>query len=335
MTTAAVVGIGDISGNHLAAIAANPAIELVAVCDVVPERASAAGDRWGVPSYTDHATMLAEATPEVVHITLPHHLHAPVAIDALRAGSHVLTEKPLAESVTAARAVIAAAQESDRKFAVCFQNRYNPSSRALHEAIRSGRYGEVRGARADTFWSRPAAYYAAAPWRGTWAEAGGGTLINQQIHTIDLLCWIFGRPVDVAGTASNIRMKDVIEVEDAAVVSVTHDSGVRSTFFATGAHSDNAPVEIEVSCADGLLRFTDGVLRHIAPDGTVTLLASDTPATGERSYWGKSHGLLIDDFYAGLDSPEPFWIGAGEALMSLEVLRTVYAQSGLIPPGAI
>ncbi len=331
MTTAAVVGIGDISGNHLAAIADNPDIQLVAVCDVVPARAQAAGERWGVPAYTDHRAVLAEVRPDVVHITLPHHLHVPVAIDTLQAGSHVLTEKPVAESVHSAQRLAEVARTSDRKVGVCFQNRYNASSRALRDAVQSGRYGEIRGARANTFWSRPAPYYAAAPWRGTWAEAGGGSLINQQIHTIDLLCWVLGKPLDVVGSASNLRMKDVIEVEDAAVVSVTHDSGVRSTFFTTGAHSDNAPVEIEISTAEGLLRFTDGVLRHVAPDGTVTELASDVLATGERAYWGRSHGYLIDDFYASLDSPEPFWIGVDEGLVSLSVLRTVYAQSGLIP----
>ncbi len=330
MTTAAVIGLGDISANHLAAIADNPGIELAAVCDVVPARAESAGQRWGAPSYNDYHAMLAAVRPDVVHITLPHYLHVPVAIDALRAGSHVLTEKPVAESMRAAHELAAVAATTDRKVGVCFQNRYNPSSQALREAVASGRYGEIRGVRADTFWSRPAPYYEAAPWRGTWAEAGGGTLINQQIHTIDLLCWVFGEPRAVVGSASNLRMKDVIEVEDAAIVSVDHDSGVRSTFFTTGAHTDNAPVEIEVSCADGLLRFTDGVLRHVAPDGTVTTLASDTLAEGARSYWGRSHGLLIDDFYATLPDPEPFWIGIGEAMVSLGVLRTVYAQSGLI-----
>jgi len=335
VTTAAVVGIGDISANHLGAIADNPAIDLVAVCDIVPERAARAGTTWGVPTFTDHLAMLTEVKPDVVHITLPHFLHVPVAIDALRAGSHVLTEKPLAESVKAARELVEVAHASDRKLGVCFQNRYNPTSQALHEAVTSGRYGEIRGVRADTFWSRTPAYYAASPWRATWAEAGGGTLINQQIHTIDLLCWLLGKPVDVTGMASNLRLRDVIEVEDAAVVSVTHDSGVRSTFFATGAHSDNAPVEIEVSAEQGLLRFTDGVLRHIAPDGTVTQLASDAQAVGARSYWGRSHGLLIDDFYSSLDQPGQFWINADEALMSLEVLRTVYAQSGLIPLDAV
>lgn len=335
MTTAAVVGIGDISGNHLAAIAANPGIDLVAVCDIVPARATAAGEKWAVPSYTDHHAMLAEAHPDVVHITLPHYLHAPVAIDALLAGSHVLTEKPVAESLRSARQLAEVAATSDRKVGVCFQNRYNASSQALHEAIKSGRYGEIRGVRANTFWSRPAPYYQASPWRGTWAQAGGGTLINQQIHTIDLLCLLFGVPTDVSGSAANLRMKDVIEVEDAAVVSINHASGVRSTFFATGAHSDNAPVEIEVSCAQGLLRFTDGVLRHVALDGSVTVLASDTVASGERAYWGLSHGFLIDDFYAGLDSPEPFWIGIEEAMVSLGVLRTVYAQSGMIPADSL
>ncbi len=333
MTTAAVVGIGDISALHLQAIAETAGVELVAVCDTNGERAEKAATEWGVLACTDHQAMLAEARPEVVHITLPHHLHVPVALDALAAGSHVLTEKPLSQSVASARRLVDAAATSQKKVGVCFQNRYNPTSVALHEAVSSGAYGPVLGARASVWWSRGEAYYAAAPWRGRWAEGGGGVLINQTIHTIDLLCWLLGEPERVTGVASNLTHCGVIEVEDTATIVMEHPGGVRSGFFATNNHGTNSSVELEITCEGGVLSMAGGAVTAVRPDGPSTVLAEDVQAQGERSYWGKSHQLLIADFYAHLGDPEPFWIDPGAALVSLEVLRSVYVQSGLVPEG--
>lgn len=333
MTTAAVVGIGDISTIHLQAIAANDQVELVGVCDIVPERAEQAAQQWGVPAFTDHQQLLEQARPEVVHITLPHHLHVPVALDVLAAGAHVLTEKPLGHTYQSAQRLADAARSAAPKLGVCFQNRYNPTSVALQQALAGGKYGAVLGARAAVWWDRDQAYYQRAPWRGRWDQGGGGVLINQTIHTIDLLCWLLGAPERVAGSAASLDRQPPVEVEDAATVLMHHPGGVRSTFFATNNHVGNAPVELELTCERGVLRFADGELRAVAPDGSATLLAADVQATGARSYWGKSHQLLVDDFYRRLGDPEPFWIDADAALVSLGVLRTVYVQSGLVPEG--
>ncbi|MDO5287360.1 MAG: Gfo/Idh/MocA family oxidoreductase, partial [Actinomycetia bacterium] len=143
MTTAAVVGIGDISTIHLQAIAENDQVELVGVCDIVPERAEQAAQQWGVPAFTDHQQLLEQARPEVVHITLPHHLHVPVALDVLAAGAHVLTEKPLGHTYQSAQRLADAARSAAPKLGVCFQNRYNPTSVALQQALAGGEYGAV------------------------------------------------------------------------------------------------------------------------------------------------------------------------------------------------
>lgn len=332
MTTAAVIGIGDISAQHLAAIDAHPDIDLVAVCDIDPDRAAAASRRWGVPGFTDHASLLADTRPDVVHVTVPHHVHVQVALAALAAGSHVLTEKPLGHTLASARTLADAARAGDRKVGVCYQNRYNPTSVALKDAVDSGRYGDVLGARASVWWHRTPAYYEASPWRGRWSQGGGGTLINQSIHTIDLLCWVLGRPEAIHGQAGTLVLGDTIEVEDTATVVLTHPGPVSSVLFATNDHHTNAPVTVEVTLEGGVFRIEEGVLVHTAADGTATALATDVTLGGTRSYWGSSHATLIGDFYARLSEPGPFWIDPDAALVSLEVVRTVYARSGLIGP---
>ncbi|MFZ2166612.1 MAG: Gfo/Idh/MocA family oxidoreductase, partial [Propionibacteriaceae bacterium] len=306
MSTAAVVGIGDISALHLAAIQANPGIDLVAVCDVDPARAERAGRTFGVPAYTDHRTLLRELSPDVVHVTTPHDQHVPVAVDALDAGSHVLTEKPIGQTVAAGRRLVDRAATASTKVGVVFQNRYNPSSVAIRALLDSGALGPIAGARAAVWWYRNPAYYAAAPWRGRWETAGGGVLINQAIHTLDLLTWFLGHPASVRGRAATLALADAIEVEDIASIVIDHDTGVRSTFFATNCHHTNADIELEITGRDGVVKLTGGEVWQTDAAGT-RQIASDSQATGERSYWGKGHSLLIDDFYARLADPEPFW----------------------------
>ncbi|MFZ0529675.1 MAG: Gfo/Idh/MocA family oxidoreductase [Propionicimonas sp.] len=332
MTTAAVVGIGDISALHLAAIAANPGIELVGVCDVDPERAERAAQAAGVPAFTDHRELLARVSPQVVHVTTPHHQHVPVALDALAAGANVLTEKPVGHTVEAGLRLAERAAASAGQVGVVFQNRYNPSSIAIKAALDAGALGPITGARAAVWWFRPAAYYRAAPWRGRWAEAGGGVLINQAIHTLDLLVWFLGAPVTARGRAATLALADTIEVEDTASIVIEHSSGVRSTFFATNAHHTNADVELEITGRDGVLALRGGEAWLTDAEGT-RRLATDTQAGGERSYWGKGHALLIDDFYARLDARQPFWIGPDDGVVPLRILREVYADSGILPAG--
>lgn len=332
MTTAAVVGIGDISALHLDAIAENPHIELVGVCDVDPDRAERAGHRFGVPWFIDHHDLLEGTSPGVVHVTTPHHQHIPIVLDALNAGCNVLTEKPITATVRAGRIMVERAAASKRKVGVVFQNRYNPTSVAIRQALDDGVLGPIVGARAAVWWSRTAAYYEASPWRARWETAGGGVLINQAIHTLDLLLWFLGRPSEVRGRAATLALADVIEVEDTAAIVISHDSGVRSTFFATNAHHANDDVELEIAGEAGTIALVGGQARLTDADGT-RILASDAQAGGQRSYWGRGHALLIDDFHARLADPEPFWIGPQDGLAALEVLRNVYAQSGILPEG--
>ncbi|RFA08134.1 dehydrogenase [Subtercola boreus] len=322
----AVVGCGDISSLHLAAIAARPTATLVAVCDVHQGRLTESSRIHAVPGFSDFDDMLATAAPDVVHICTPHHLHAPMAVAALQRGIHVVLEKPLAHSREEGRRIIAAAEASGARIGICLQNRYNASTSAAAAVLASGELGQVLGASATVIWSRTADYYLDRPWRGRWASAGGGLLMNQAIHTLDLLQWLVGPVAGVSGHAATRALADVIEVEDTAELVLEHVRGMRSVFFATNAHAVNAPVVIDIVLERGSLRIA-GDLIVTRADGSTETVAEQNAPTGARSYWGVSHERLINDFYDTLDSPEPFWISPEEAYISLDIIQQVYDQS--------
>ncbi len=323
MTRVALIGCGDVATVHLDAIADLANVELVGVADTDPLALARVSSEWSVPGFADHRALIDAVQPDVVHICTPHAAHAPVALDTLAAGVHTLLEKPLAATLDEGRALVAAADASAARFGVCLQNRYNGTTRTLARVLASGALGPVLGARAQVMWTRTADYYEAKPWRGTWAGGGGGFLMNQAIHTIDLVQWLLGPVAQVHGSTSTLRFADVIEVEDTAVGLLRHASGVATSFYGTLTHHRNEPVMLEIACERGVLRL-EGDLRVTHADGTVEQLAPPDEGRTRRSYWGASHALLIADFYARLTEPEPFWIDARAALQSLAVVQAFY-----------
>jgi predicted dehydrogenase len=330
VTTAAVIGCGDVSTIHFEAIEAVEDIELVAVCDTDPAALAAAVERYGVPGFADHRTLLEHVRPDVAHVCTPHDQHVPVALDLLDAGVHVLTEKPLAHSLADAERLVEAAERSDARIGVCFQNRYNATAQAARAVLDSGELGAVLGATATVMWTRTPDYYRTKPWRGRWETAGGGLLINQAIHTLDLVQWLLGDVVEVSGRASTRLYGDVIEVEDTAEMLLTHDGGARSVVFGSLANVVHAPVTIEITAERGVLTIS-GDLTITRADGRVETVEERRAPSEGRTYWGVSHEVLVRDFYDRLDDPEPFWISPAEAMKSLRILTDVYAQSDLGP----
>jgi UDP-N-acetyl-2-amino-2-deoxyglucuronate dehydrogenase len=323
---AAIIGCGDISALHLAAIGTVQDADLVAVCDIDVDRLSAASTAHGVPGFTDHIALFDTIKPDVVHICTPHSTHAAIAVDALERGIHVVLEKPVAHTRDEAARLVLAAEESSAKIAICFQNRYNAPVRAAHALLATGDFGAVLGASATVLWHRTAAYYLDRPWRGRWSTGGGGLLMNQAIHTVDLVQWLVGPVASVRGNASTRFLNDVIEVEDTAEMVFTHQSGARSVFYATLAHVSNAPVDIEIVTEKATLHLR-GDLTVTHADGTVETVAEAATATGERAYWGVSHELLIQDFYSSLAGDGAFWIDPVAARASFDIIQDVYDQS--------
>ncbi len=320
-----MIGCGDVSVVHFESIEALADLELVAVCDVDPDAATRASARYGVPSFASHAELLAAIRPDVVHITTPHDQHVQPAIDALAAGVHVVVEKPVAHTCEEADRLVAAAEQPGApKIAVCFQNRYNATSVAAAALLASGELGRVLGGSASVCWHRPSAYYQSRPWRGQFDRSGGGVLINQAIHSVDLLQWLLGEVREVRGRASRLALGDV-DVEDTAQIVMDHEGGARSVFFATNANATDSPVTLEI-VTEGAELFLRRDLTVRYADGRVEVVEERRAASSGRAYWGVSHQLLIEDFYARLDEPEPFWISPREASKSLDILRRVYAS---------
>lgn len=323
---AAVIGCGDVSVVHFDAIEGMSDVDLVAVCDADPERLATATTAAAVPGFLDYLELFARVRPDVVHICTPHHLHASIAIAALERGINVVLEKPLAHTRAEGQRLVEVAERSSAKIAVCFQNRYNAPVQAARELLASGDLGAVLGGSATVVWQRSAEYYRDRPWRGKWATAGGGLLMNQAIHTLDLLQWLVGDVVGVRGSAATHYLHEAIEVEDTAEMVLDHANGARSVFYATLANVVNAPVTLDIVTEGATLSLRKELTVDYA-DGRVDTVRERATASGGRAYWGISHALLIEDFYARIDDADPFWIGPREAAKTLGIIQDVYGQS--------
>ncbi|MGP9707727.1 Gfo/Idh/MocA family protein [Brachybacterium sp. AOP42-C2-15] len=330
-----LIGCGDVSVVHFEAIRDIEGLELVGVADTDPQALARATEATGVPGFTSTQELIDALKPDAVHVTTPHDEHIDPTLTALAAGVHVLQEKPLAHTLEEGQRLVDALKSAGPdapKVGICFQNRYNLASERLRELLASGELGAVRGAWASVVWTRSADYYRAKPWRGTWANSGGGLLINQAIHTLDLVQWLLGGVERTDGHVATRKYGDVIEVEDTAELLLHHPGGVTTSFYATLTAPQHRPVEVELDCENAYVTLrggTDGGLTIRWADGRVDTIGERSVTSGGRSYWGVSHELLIRDFYEHLEDPEPFWIGPQEAMASLEILKEAYRLSGV------
>lgn len=313
----AVIGVGTIGHVH-ARILTMLGHDLVAVCD--PDEKKTA-DFPNARRYADYRQMLCEERPEAVHICTPHYLHADMICEALKMNIHVLCEKPLCIRAEDIPRILKAERASQAQLGICLQNRYNPSSTFARAFLADKQ--NIRGGHATVVWHRDAAYYASGDWRGKWATEGGGVLINQALHTLDLLAWLLGDPQHVTACLSQTTLGDAIEVEDTAACffSGTCDYSL----FATNSGATDFPVQLSV-CADGdMLTLTP---KAVTVNGEPQPLPEDTlPALGKACY-GASHTRLIADFYDCIGSGRRFAIGAAEGARSVKMVLACYQSKG-------
>lgn len=320
----AVIGCGLISKNHLKALGSLEYANCVAVCDIVREKAELAAKEYGVPKvYTDYKEMLADPEIDVIHICTPHFLHAQMAVDALQAGKHTLCEKPMALTKEDAERMIEARDKAQKQLGICFQNRYNEASVYMKKLLESGKLGKILGARGQVTWNRKPEYYTDSPWRGRWATEGGGVLINQAIHTFDLLQWLTVPIVTVEAGIATRRLKEAIEVEDTVDVYMTGGQGERLLFYASNCYVKNAPVELEIVCEKGSVKMTGNVV-VTDEDGEITQTDYSSGTVLGKDYWGSGHGFLIQDFYNCIQKGQAFPVSGEEAIVSVKLLDAVY-----------
>jgi len=322
----AIIGCGSIFGIHADAVVRSEFAELAAVADIRESAAKMAAFRYGCEYYTDYREMLRDSRVQAVHICTPHHLHVSMAVDAMKAGKHVLTEKPVALNVNEAAEMAQAAKVYKKHLAVCFQNRFNPTCVKAKEVIGSGLLGGIKGVKGIVTWHRDESYYTESDWKGYRRTAGGGVLMNQAIHTLDLMQWFGGEMAAIKGHADTRCLRNVTEVEDTAEATIYFKNGAKGIFYGTNCYTDNSAVLIEVHCENGLLTIQDGEL-YMTRDGKRELLASDQAASGEKSYWGLSHEKLIRHYYECLLNNRRDYISVSDASASIEMIKGIYDSS--------
>ncbi len=321
MKKAAIIGMGVISPIHIAAIEGNPEITLVGVCDTDKRSTCAAPEH--VPFYTDYRAMIAETKPDVVHICLPHYLHAPVSMEAAELGVHVFCEKPVAMNTGEAEKFAEfEAAHPDIHIGVCLQNRFNESVEMLKELIDGGEYGAVTGVRGTVPWYRSKEYYDVAPWRGRWDTAGGGCMINQAVHTLDLMYHLGG---EISGLkAVTAQLLDYgIEVEDTVSAVINYTNGAHGMFMATNANYTNESTQLSVQLEKGAFLIMDNTLYRIGADGTKETLCTDARLPGSKFYYGASHSKLIGRFYQALEEDSQDYLHVRDAVMSIRLIDAI------------
>lgn len=326
MKRAAIVGMGAIYPIHLAAIQALEGIELVGVCDVDAQARAAAPD--GVPAFDDVRTMIEQVKPDCVHICLPHYLHYPIAKQVVEMGVNVLCEKPVALNGREAQAFCQLEKEHPEvKIAVCLQNRLNETTEELVRIISSGEKGRVLGVRGEVPWFRPLSYYEKGPWRGRWDQAGSGVMMNQAIHTIDLM-YLFGGPIARLKASVGQVLDYGIEVEDTVTAQFEYAEGARGMFFATNANFKNESVVFSVDLEQASYRIRDNVLYEVGEDGVERELVEDQKLPGSKFYYGASHKKLIQGFYGCLENGGDEYIHVRDAYMSVHLIDAI-KESGI------
>jgi predicted dehydrogenase len=276
-----LIGAGAISTQHLEAIDELEDVRIVAIASRSADRARAAAERWGADWTTDVDRLVARDDVDAVTIASPSGLHPAQALAALRHGKHVLVEKPIALSTTDARAVVAAARSRGLVAATVSQRRFEPVTRAIHDAVASGSLGRVSMILVEGFYHRPQSYYDSAAWRGTLA-LDGGVLMNQAIHLIDLMRWVGGPVERVAAEVTTIGHR--MEAEDTATVSLRFASGTLGTILATTCAVQERPTELRVHAERGDVRLVgEAAAEWNVPGMPAPAPAAETSETSESN----------------------------------------------------
>jgi predicted dehydrogenase len=335
----ALIGCGKVGQIHAAALRELPESQFVAVCDSDGTRAADFGKRFSVPGYTDVGKLLKETAPQAVCVCTPHPLHAQAVIQSAGAGAAALVEKPLAANLADCDAMLAASRQAGTKLGVVSQRRFYEAVRRMKAAIDAGKIGApILGVFQMYSW-RDQAYYQSDPWRGKWDTEGGGVLVNQSPHHLDLLQWFMGDIAEISGAWANLNHPH-IEVEDTAVATVRFKSGALGSIVTSLSQRPGIYAKVHVHGANGAsvgvetdhgATFVAGVSEPADPPlndiwtipGEVNLLpgfqAEDRARFKEVKAGTHYHALQIQDFLQAVrDDRQPEVTGeAGRIVVSM------------------
>ena len=319
----AIIGCGAISRTHVDAIKKLNE-EIVAICDKDIAKAEKLREEKDLTCvlYDDYEKMLDEVKPDVVHVCTAHFLHAPMSISALKRNINVLSEKPICVSEEQYNELCDAIKNSTAKFGICFQNRYNATTKVLMDVVEREK---VVGLFAAVPWYRNENYYLSTDWRGRKMREGGGVMMNQAIHTLDLTLLLLGKPTSVIGTVANHHLSEVINEEDMAEMIINFESGASATFYATTANAFDAPVTIILKTEKGV--YTQIGNNLFGPDNA-PIATNAVTGVQAKDYWGTGHLLLIGDFYNHIKEDKHFPIDEVEAYKAVKLISALYRSKG-------
>ena len=317
-----IVGLGAISPLHIRAIL-KYGQKITAICDVDPEKRQKVNAEFGLNAeeYSDYNALLASGKVDVVHVCTPHYLHAEIICMALGANIHVLCEKPLAINFEQLDAIEKAVKNSSATLGVCFQNRYNASVLYLKEFFKDK---EIIAATANLVWHRGKDYYSSAKWRGKKQYEGGGVMINQAIHTLDLLQWFCGMPESVIAHCSNNSLKNVIDVEDTAFGCFTLKNGGNFIINATNSAASCFPIVLMFQSKTDAVELSGD---NLIVNGKFVTKSDGAPIFGKEE-WGVGHDKLIKEFYNCLENGKKFPIDFYEASKTVKLILKMYQSNG-------
>ncbi len=329
---AGIVGCGNISLMHTQSLANTPGVSLEAVCDIRPSRARKLAARYNCRCYFDYSQMLQHEKLDVVHVLTPHYLHPQMAIQALNKKIHVLTEKPISINPIDAEKMIKAAKRNKVRLGVIFQNRYNPGSQLVKKNLLSGRLGKIKAVKFILSYHKPDSYYKKSDWKGRLDKEGGGVLIDQAIHFIDVLRWLIDDKVEYVEANTARRMHKFIDVEDLAEGVIKFKKGAYVCFYLINFYSFDADPTIEIDCQNGRVQMVKDSARISFYKGT-ELKASPRPdeyidyGDNRRDYWGFCHWIQIKEFYRALRQGRNPQIDGREGLQTQRLVWNIYKSA--------
>ena len=335
----AIVGLGNMGSGHMMNILSGkvPGVELTAVCDIRPDRLAFAEEKAPeIARFLGYDELLASGLAQAVLIATPHYFHPPMAIAAFEAGLHVLTEKPAGVRVSDVIAMNEAADRSGKVFGIMFNQRTGELFQKAREMVQNGRLGAPRRLTwIITNWYRTNAYYQSGDWRGSYAGEGGGVLLNQAPHNLDLLQWIFGMPKTLTASCTSGKYHDV-EVEDEAILTMEYENGATAQFITTtGEYPGTNRLEIvgdrgKIVLEGGLLRHFDNGFSaddHIRTANTASCGAKPTVTEYRESAPERAHAGVLEDFAKAILTGTPLVADGREGIAMLSLANAAYLSA--------
>ena len=328
MINFAIVGCGRIAQRHAEHISKRG--ELIAVCDVVSEKANAMAESYGAVAYTDYTEMLKnENNIDVVAVCSPNGLHAIHSIEALKAGYHVLCEKPMGLTVQECGDMIQAAERANKRLFAIKQNRYNPPVAAVKELIDSGKLGKVLSIQLSCFWNRNTDYYANS-WKGT-KDLDGGTLFTQFSHFVDLLYWIIGDVDEVAAMMGNFAHQGIIEFEDTGAVILKFTNGAIGTInYTVNSFQKNMEGSLTIFGEKGTVKIGGQYLNELEYQNIENYKIENLPEGNKANNYGNytgsmsNHDKVYDNLIEVLTNNASITTSSYEGMKTVEIIQKIY-----------